>query len=57
MLRTEYDNWKSRHVVLCGDGSADVRKDGRDAVSEGTAETGVTERRAFPLLSTATTAK
>lgn len=36
LLQTEYDNWKSRHLVVCGDGSADVRKDGDEAVSEGT---------------------
>jgi endo-1,4-beta-D-glucanase Y len=35
-VRAEYENWKARYFVRCGDGSADVRKGGREAVSEGT---------------------
>jgi len=35
-VRTEYENWKARYFVSCGDGSADVRKGGREGVSEGT---------------------
>ncbi len=35
-LQTEYDNWKSRHLSHCGDGSADVTINGQDSVSEGT---------------------
>ena len=34
-LLTEYQNWKSRHLVDCSDGSADVRKSGTEGVSEG----------------------
>lgn len=35
-LRTEYENWKAKYFVDCGDGSADIRKNGSEAVSEGT---------------------
>ncbi len=35
-LQAEYDRWKTRHLALCGDGSADVRKEASEAVSEGT---------------------
>ncbi len=35
-LKTEYENWKAKYFTDCGDGSADIRKDGAEAVSEGT---------------------
>ncbi len=35
-LKTEYENWKAKYFVDCGDGSADIRKNGSEAVSEGT---------------------
>ncbi|MDQ3232440.1 MAG: CIA30 family protein [Pseudobdellovibrionaceae bacterium] len=35
-LKTEYENWKAKYFVDCGDGSADIRKSGSEAVSEGT---------------------
>lgn len=35
-LQSEYETWKKKHLVSCEDGSADVRKEGGEGVSEGT---------------------
>lgn len=56
-LKTEYENWKAKYFVDCGDGSADIRKDGSEAVSEGTGygmlmAVNMDDRQAFDRLTT-----